>query len=90
VGGTSQDPERRLDIDLQPLGKQTLRLFDPNPAAERGLQVFGQHIACVDGTLLQQTRSGDVRQRLPNAQFLPVERSWLGGDKLGVVPVARR
>ena len=55
--------------DLEAFGQDALGLFDQDAAVQRGLQLFGDDVAAMDGALLQQADGGHVGQGLADTQL---------------------
>ena len=52
AGGAAQQGEGVFHVGVLAFDDDTLGLFDQDSAVQRGLQLFGQHVAVVDGALL--------------------------------------
>jgi hypothetical protein len=52
AGAAAQQGERVGDVQVEAFGHDALGLFDQDTTVQRGLQLFGDDPAAVDGTLL--------------------------------------
>jgi len=60
TGVGAQRGESLFHVDVEAFGELALGLFDQDPAAQRGLELFVEEGAEAGGALLQQADGGDV------------------------------